>query len=90
MKVNETSNTRWQAFVAAINGVASPKPRHLSKEDGVSALAENVWLVDLNKNPSALARLMYHADGFGLPYGVLQLEEPPKWIPGSFDPRAAS
>jgi hypothetical protein len=89
MLINEASKMRWQKFIAAINEVASAKPRHLDKEDGVSVLAENVWLVDLNKNPSALSRLMYHADGFSLPYGVLQLDEAPKWIPASFDPKTA-
>jgi hypothetical protein len=39
------------------------------------------------RNPGALARLVSFAMHHKLPYGILQLKEPPVWHPAAFHPR---
>ncbi len=54
---------------------------------GVSRLAENVWLVNLQENPAPFAYLVSAADALGVPYGILPFEHAPQWLPAGFDPK---
>jgi hypothetical protein len=49
-------------------------------------LAENVWLINLQSNPGALAWLVVLAETCGLSYGFLYFEEKPQWLPHVFTP----
>lgn len=78
---------KWQSFMAEANSLRTDKPAPLDKQKGVARLGENVWLVNLQENPAALARLVYFAVEFEFPYGILPLGDEPQWLPAGFDPR---
>jgi hypothetical protein len=82
-----TVQQRWQAFTADVDQMGRSSPDPLDQQTGVSRLAENVWLVNFQQNPAALARLVSVATQFGLTYGILQLDALPQWLPAGFDPK---
>jgi hypothetical protein len=57
------------------------------KSQGVLRLAENVWIVNFQTSPEYLAKLVYAADGLGVPYGILPFQHEPEWLPAGFDPK---
>jgi hypothetical protein len=78
---------RWSTFITDVDALRESTPRPLGKQQGVARLAENVWLVNFQENPAALARLVSYADQHQFPYGILQLEDEPQWLPAGFDPK---
>jgi hypothetical protein len=80
------SNKRWQDFIADINLLRHTKPTPLHALPGVSRLGENVWQVNFQENPAALVRLVSCAIQHRFPYGILQLDAAPQWLPAGFDP----
>ena len=77
----------WLAFLEATSSAAEPMVAALAEQDGVVQLAENVWQVNFQENPGALARLLSSAMHHKLSYGILQLEHAPVWHPAAFQPR---
>jgi len=77
----------WNNFTADLDNLRSSKPSPLQQQKGVSRLGENVWLVSLQENPSAFARLIYHADQFRLAYRILPLDDAPQWLPAGSNPK---
>jgi hypothetical protein len=71
----------WNNFIGEVDALRSAKPSPLEKQKGVLRLGENVWQVNMQENPSALARLINHADQFQLPYRILPLADVPQWLP---------
>ena len=65
-KLTETSRD-WATFLMKAKVGLRTYP-------GVSRLAENVWLVNLQETPAPLAYLVSAADGLGVPYGILPFE----------------
>ena len=55
---NATSNQIWQTFIAVVDRAAASKPDPIDKQKGVGRLGENVWLVNFQQNPAALARVV--------------------------------
>ena len=70
---------RWREFLMKAKVGLRTHP-------GVSRLAENVWLVNLQENPAPLAYFVSAADALGVPYGILPFEHAPQWLPVDFDP----
>ncbi|MGB7100940.1 MAG: hypothetical protein WBD95_19525 [Xanthobacteraceae bacterium] len=65
----------WLAFSAAI-----------AKTQGNRAtrrLGPNVWQVNFQESPGALAQLVVACDQFHLPYEILPLDSAPAWIRGA-------
>jgi hypothetical protein len=83
---DEVISQRWETFLGEVNYLRRTSPDPIDRQAGVGRLAENVWQVDLQQNPAALARLVYFATEFGFPYGILPLDGVPQWLPGGFDP----
>ncbi len=73
--------------MASVDGLQEQEPDHLQKQKGVARLAENAWLVNFQENPAALARLVSSAVKHRVPYGILQLDAAPQWLPAGFDPK---
>jgi hypothetical protein len=78
-------NDRWNAFLADVHKLGQHQPDPLHKQRGVSRLGENVWLVNFIQNPAALARLVSCSSEHEFPYGILQLDAEPQWLPAGFD-----
>jgi hypothetical protein len=76
---DEHDRQSWPNFTADIE----PKLRNVA---GAKRLAENVWQVNFQESPRALAWLVALADRRGLSYGILPLDAAPQWLPGDFDP----
>jgi hypothetical protein len=55
-------------------------------EDAIQ-LAENVWILDLQKSISTLAWLVSCAELHELSYGILPLDHEAQWLPADFDPK---
>jgi hypothetical protein len=68
----ESDKIRWQSFASAIAEVC--------KHQGVEQLAENVWLINFQEAPVALARLVAAAHQHDFSQRILQLPEQPNWI----------
>jgi hypothetical protein len=62
----------WVRYLA----VVAPKIERAA----VERLAENVWQVDFQKSPAALAHLIAAADQQNLAYRILALAAEPQWI----------
>jgi len=62
---------------------AAKKIEHLK---GAERLSDNVWLLNFQISPAALAALVFAADRQGLAYRILPFDAEPRWIRG--DPRA--
>src|SRR6185437_8849318 len=84
-----TASPTWNAFIADVDGLRQQKVDQLYKQQGVQLLAQNVWLVNFQQNPSAFAWLIVSAKRHNLHYGILQLNDPPQWNPEAFVPKAA-
>ena len=69
----------WDAFVER----AATKLSHC---EGVVRLAENAWLLNLQKSVAPLGWLVASAEQMGVPYGLLPFERGPEWLPADFDP----
>ena len=54
--------------------------------EGVVRLAENVWLLNLQKSVAPLGWLVSTAEQMGVSYGLLPFEREPEWLPADFDP----
>jgi hypothetical protein len=80
------SNQKWLAFMADVDHLRHREQDHVQEPKGVARLAENVWLVNFLDNPAALARLVSCAAQHRLPYGILQLDAAPQWLPAGSDP----
>jgi hypothetical protein len=63
---------RWLGFL----GLVAPKIERAA----VERIAENVWQVDFQKSPAALAHLIAKADQHDLSYRILPLPTEPQWI----------
>jgi hypothetical protein len=68
----ETERQRWFRFL----GLIAPKIEHAA----VDRIGENVWQVDFQKSPAALAHLIAVADQHDLSYRILALPTEPQWI----------
>ena len=77
----------WNSFIGDVDSLRSSKPKPLGEQKGVERLAENVWVVNLQENPSAFARLIHYADSFGLAYKILPIDVAPQWLPAGSDPK---
>jgi hypothetical protein len=64
----------------------SDQPSALDDKETVQQLAENVWLVNFQMNPAALATLIYGAERFRLSYKILPFEHEPEWLLGGSYP----
>lgn len=79
-KVANTLPATWRTFLEKAKvGLRTYK--------NVLRLAENVWIVDLQKNPAPFGHLVAAADAAGVPYGILPFEYEPQWLPVGFDPK---
>jgi hypothetical protein len=83
---DQLHNERWYAFLADVDKLRQHQPDPLRRQQGVSRLGENVWLVNFIQNPAALVRLVSCSSEHELPYGILQLDAQPQWLPAGFDP----
>jgi hypothetical protein len=63
---------KWLRYLA----VVAPKIERAA----VERIAENVWQVDFQKSPAALAHLIAAADQQTLSYRILALAAEPQWI----------
>lgn len=70
----DTYNSRqaWQAFAAMIAPAAG--------NPAVKSLAPNVWQVNFQQAPAALAQLIVGCERFGHTYEILQLDAEPQWL----------
>jgi hypothetical protein len=84
---SEGHHPKWLAFEADLCRAAEPMVGSLEEQEGVLRLSENVWQVNFQDNPGALARLVSCAKHHKLTYGMLQFMEPPVWHPATFHPR---
>jgi hypothetical protein len=75
----QDGRTRWRNFCA---DVVSLDTNPASKR-----LGENVWQVDFQQSPAALALLVSESAQHELHYGILPLADAPQWLPAGFDPR---
>jgi hypothetical protein len=63
---------KWRRYLAAV----APKIERAA----VERIAENVWQVDFQKSPAALAHLITAAHQHNLSYRILALPAEPQWI----------
>jgi hypothetical protein len=68
----ETERQRWYRYL----GLVAPRIERAA----VEKIAENVWQVDFQKSPAALAHLIAVADQHDLSYRILALPTEPQWI----------
>lgn len=59
----------------------------VSKYENVSTIAPNVWQIDLEKSLEPLEKLMMLARRDSVTYALLPLQDQPKWLPATFDPK---
>jgi hypothetical protein len=77
VKIPEDQAT-WLPFLATVKDASA---------EGALRLGENVWLVNFQAHPVALATLVKGAVAHGLTYGILQLDAEPQWLPAGIDPK---
>ncbi len=77
----KNSNQSWAEFDAAVKREAETIGKYAIQ------LSENVWLASFRESPAALALIVAFAEKQGIPYGILQLECEPQWLPVGFDPK---
>jgi hypothetical protein len=68
----DSDRQKWIRYLA----VVGPKVERAA----VERIAENVWQVDFQKSPAALAHLIAAADQQNLSYRILALAAEPQWI----------
>ena len=74
----DAGRQQWLNYLGAVE--ASDLP-------AADRLAENVWLVNFEKHPEVLARLIDAAvRQYKLPYRILRLYAAPQWLPVETDP----
>ena len=69
-------STHWGGYLAGVRDLPAIQ------------LAENVWLIDMQEHPAALARLIDAAAQLNLPYMFLPLGAEAQWLPISSHPEA--
>jgi hypothetical protein len=69
----------WIEFGKSVADKISPGPDAMQ-------LAENVWLLNLEKSVSALGWLISLAEDRAFSYGILPFERKPIWLPAGFYP----
>ena len=69
----------WRAF-------SETAEMKLSQRQGVTRLAENVWLLDLQQDVVSLGWLVTEAERRAIDCGLLSFEHAPEWLPADFDP----
>ncbi|MGA2892688.1 MAG: hypothetical protein ABSE22_07450 [Xanthobacteraceae bacterium] len=84
--LNGTSQ-KWMAFLADLDGLKKSQTDQLHRQVGVRKIADSVWEVNFQQNPAAFSWLVSCAVRHKLHYGILQLDGPPQWFPGGFDPK---
>jgi hypothetical protein len=57
------------------------------KDAKVERISENVWQVNFQESPAALAWLVALCEQRGIPYKILPLADAPQWLPVSIGPR---
>ncbi len=68
----ESDRQKWNRYLA----VVGPKIERAA----VERIDENVWQVDFQKSPAALAHMITSADQQNLSYRILALAAEPQWI----------
>ena len=68
----EPERQKWFRYLA----IVAPKIERAA----VERIAENVWQVDFQKSPAALAHLIAAAERQNLSYRILALAAEPQWI----------
>jgi hypothetical protein len=81
------AQTKWNDFIAEVDGLKLPTVNRLHERGGVQLVSQNVWLIEFQKNPSAFSWLVVTANRHKLPYGILQLNDPPQWSPAGYVPK---
>ena len=76
-------NADWTPFLQNVD-------QKLRPHKGFARLAENVWLLDLTVSAAAFGMLVYQAEMFQIPYGLLPFDEEPRWLPVSYSPTTIS
>jgi hypothetical protein len=84
---SSATNQAWQTFLAGIDRQTSQTPDPIGKQQGVERLAENVWLVNFQQNPEALARVIETSAKMKFAYKILQLDAAPQWLPVGSGPK---
>lgn len=74
--VVEKENERDRDFSMFL-GTLAPKAKRARNTD---RLAENVWLVDMRRDPAFLGWLISLANAQGIPFRLLPLEKQPEWL----------
>jgi hypothetical protein len=64
---------RWRAFLASVV--------LLKGNPAIELLGENVWQINFQRSPAALAQLVAACVQHNFSYGVLQLDAEPQWLP---------
>ncbi len=59
------------------------------ESEAAARLAENVWLLNLQKSVGPLGWLVAMAEQANIAYGLLPFEHAPEWLPISFDPNTS-
>jgi len=74
-----TEGADWSMFLGALE----PKARRAKNTD---RLAQNVWLIDMHKDPAFLGWLLSLCDQKGFPFRLLPFEKAPQWLPDGAGP----
>jgi hypothetical protein len=77
---NHTGRQKWQVFSAMI--------AKLEANPALRQLGPNVWQVNFQQAPAALAELIVACERHELPYEILPLADEPQWIEGTVRPKA--
>ena len=70
----------WHEFVEYVGN-------KLLRDESCVQLAENVWLLNVEKSLAPLGWLVAMAEQKGVSYGLLAFERAPAWLPAGFDPK---
>ena len=71
-KPNDIDQQKWLAFSKQIDSLDGDK--------AVEHLADNVWQINFQLSPGAVARLVGAAEDFRLAYRILPLDADHQWI----------
>lgn len=70
---------RWDSFLINVQIAA--------RAQGVEKLAENAWLLNLQKDTTPLGLLIYAAVGRDVAYRILAFDDEPQWLPADSSPK---
>lgn len=73
--VETEKEQQFMVFMSVANKLKDTK--------GVARIADNVWQVNFQIAPAALAALVLAADRQGLAYKILPFADEPRWIQGN-------